>query len=173
MDDFGAVPAQDNRFVWLSGELDMWSTDAFAAAMRDAVAAGGAVVLDLSRLSFLDSDGIRSIISVARQLSGRGCLILHNPSAHVAKVLDVVGIDGLPDVHLIDARHGDRALPDGPGAWTRTAAFVHTLVDREFRMERVRATARRTAHLRRRTALLVDETRGLRATGRRRVPRST
>jgi anti-sigma B factor antagonist len=101
--------------VWFSGELDASSADDVGAAMTTATSAGGAVLIDLTRLTFVDSDGIRALLGVAARLSGRGCLILHNPTPHVAKVFEIVVIAGVPSIHLLDARHGDIAVPDARG----------------------------------------------------------
>jgi anti-anti-sigma factor len=119
--DFRAVPASDDRFVWLHGELDAATAERLRGALDGAVRSGGPVVLDLTRLAFIDSDGIRALIDVAERLDGRGCVILHNPSEHVGKVFGIVRLSDVPNVHVLDARHGDMAPPDGPGAWSRAA----------------------------------------------------
>ena len=162
MSEFRAVPATDDRFVWMSGELDTRSADEFAAATAGAIRAGGAIVLDLTRLTFIDSDGIRAMLSAIRQVAGRGCLVLHNPTPHVAKVLSIVGFATIPGVHLLDARHADVAPPDGPGAWSRTAAFRHLVLDTDDLIRRATQTARRSERLLGRSASLLVDARRLR-----------
>jgi anti-anti-sigma factor len=166
---FSAVPAADDRFVWIAGELDVWSADDFAASTASASAAGGAIVLELSRLSFIDSDGIRAILSLAQLLRGRGCLILHNPTPHVARVLSIVGLGRVPGVHLLDGAHEDVARADGPGAWSGAAAFADLVADVDRRMTRARRIGDRNGQLRTRATSLLCELGTLRAERPRRA----
>lgn len=78
----------------LSGELDM----ATAPWLRDhlvEIAANGAgrVVIDVSRLSFIDSTGLSVLVSGWRRLREcGGDLVLAAPSPAIAKVLDIAGL---------------------------------------------------------------------------------
>ena len=85
--------------LWLSGELDMRATDAFAAAAGAIPETEGDVIVDLSRLEFIDSSGIRAILELG--VPGRR-LILRGPSPRVKKVLDLTGIIGRRGITLAD-----------------------------------------------------------------------
>ena len=86
--------------LWLSGELDMHATDAFAeAAERATHRAEGDVIVDLSRLEFLDSSGIRAILAIG--MSDRR-VVLRRPAPRVKKVLDLTGIIGRHGITLAD-----------------------------------------------------------------------
>ncbi len=62
------------------------------------------VIVDLSRVSFLASMGIRTIVLTARSIKSKGgAVVLLDPSPEVEKVLVVSGIDTLiPIVHGMD-----------------------------------------------------------------------
>jgi anti-sigma B factor antagonist len=79
----------------LSGELDLSTYDATAAALSPLFEASGEVTLDLSELSFVDSSGIRLFILLHQALDDRGLLVLRSPSAHVARILEIAGLPEL------------------------------------------------------------------------------
>lgn len=84
----------DDVHVTLVGEIDV----ACSATMQrrlDEVSefTDGAVVLDMSGVSFIDSTGIRVLVSVRRRLlDQRRSLILRNVSAQTQRVLDLTGL---------------------------------------------------------------------------------
>jgi anti-sigma B factor antagonist len=88
------------NMYFIGGELDMATSPKLEEAVRASVEAGGPLFLDLSAVSFMDSTGIRAIISIARALDGRGCLVLHAPQARVRRVLDIVRIGDIDHLHL-------------------------------------------------------------------------
>lgn len=88
--------------IRLVGELDMSSAPELDQALEAAVEHGGAVLVDLSELTFMDSTGINAFLKAALSLSGRGCLILHGEQDRVRRVLDLVRFDGsIPNLHRI------------------------------------------------------------------------
>jgi anti-sigma B factor antagonist len=88
--------------IRLAGELDMSTVPELDQMLEAAVERGGAVLVDLTELTFMDSSGIHTLIKAARSLGGRGCLILHGEQERVGRVLDLVGINGdVPALHRI------------------------------------------------------------------------
>lgn len=78
----------------LDGELDAHSAPELGAAF-DARSDGEQVVADLSELTFMDSSGLRIIISTHKRLGdGGGSLTLRNPTRSVQRLLSVSGLDG-------------------------------------------------------------------------------
>ncbi|HYG71929.1 MAG TPA: STAS domain-containing protein [Actinomycetota bacterium] len=59
----------------------------------------GDVIVDLSRLEFLDSSGIRAILAIGT--SDRR-VVLRRPAPRVRKVLDLTGIIGREGIPLAD-----------------------------------------------------------------------
>lgn len=64
-DDFGVEPVQEGCAVRLvlTGELDLACSERLADAIREHARPGGAVVLDLRGLEFMDSTGLTTIIN--------------------------------------------------------------------------------------------------------------
>ncbi|MGH2690395.1 MAG: STAS domain-containing protein [Actinomycetota bacterium] len=86
----------------LSGELDLATAHVLQSAL-DQGTAGADITLDLSRLAFMDSTGIKLIITAARKLEGGNRLILRSPTAPIRRVLDLVQIDRVPSVKVESA----------------------------------------------------------------------
>jgi anti-sigma B factor antagonist len=91
-----AVELTDNgtRAV-LRGELDLLVYDDVAAQLSPLFDADGDVTVDVSELSFVDSSGIRLFVRLQRALGDRGRLHLLGPTAHVASVFEVAGLQQL------------------------------------------------------------------------------
>jgi anti-anti-sigma factor len=92
--EFRLHAASDGVF-YLAGELDLLSAERLEAevseAGRTAPSGEADLVFDLSDLTFVDSTGIRAFLRLARAITPR-CLVLRAPTAHVAHVLEIVGI---------------------------------------------------------------------------------
>lgn len=92
-------PLPDNRTFELVGELDMGSVDALLAAMNG-LAPEGDVVLDMSKLSFMDSSGLRALLQLAGRRTGGSCLILLHPTAAVERVFAIALPSGSPGLRV-------------------------------------------------------------------------
>jgi anti-anti-sigma factor len=60
----------------------------------------GDLTLDLADLEFMDSTGIKLLITAARKLEGRGWLILRSPTAPIQRVLELVQIGRVSNVKV-------------------------------------------------------------------------
>jgi anti-anti-sigma factor len=81
--------------------------------LHAAVEQGGAILVDLSELTFMDSTGISAFLRAAVSLRGRGCLILHGEQDRVRRVMDIVRLDGsVPNLHRVH----DAGLPSQNGS---------------------------------------------------------
>lgn len=114
-DPFEIVQLGPNMF-FLGGELDMATAPRLEEATEAAVRAGGPLLLDLSAISFLDSTGIRTFLTLARRLGDKGCVLLHAPQEHVERVLNLVRITEVRNIHLESCRLV--AYPDEILDWT-------------------------------------------------------
>jgi len=93
---------EQSTSIRLVGELDMSTAAELDEVLATAVEHGGAVTIDLSELTFMDSTGINAFLRAAMSLRGRGCLILHGEQDRVRRVLDLVRVDGsLPNLHRV------------------------------------------------------------------------
>jgi anti-sigma B factor antagonist len=77
----------------LAGELDMGTVAVLDAALSDLESSRPrAVLVDLARLDFMDSTGLRALLSARRRASDAGSsLRLANPPPAVSRVLDITG----------------------------------------------------------------------------------
>jgi len=93
---------EQGRNIRLAGELDMSTAAQLDEVLGTAVEHGGAITIDLSELTFMDSTGIGVFLRAAVSLRGRGCLILHGEQDRVRRVLDLVRVDGsIPNLHRV------------------------------------------------------------------------
>jgi anti-sigma B factor antagonist len=93
------VDCESSRTLSLEGELDTRAVPELEAAIGRYCAEGPrALTLDLSKLSFIDSSGLWTILAAMRwcERQGRGFSLLPGPEA-VQQVFEVTGlIDVLP-----------------------------------------------------------------------------
>lgn len=85
----------DTAVVTVAGELDMSSAPRLESTLSEL--AGDAevrrVVIDLSGTGFVDSSGLRAILSAHRQLDASGSeLTLRAPSAPVTRLLEITAL---------------------------------------------------------------------------------
>jgi anti-anti-sigma factor len=86
--------------VVLEGRLDIEGAAAVDSQMRDIAASRKAVLVDLQKVSFLGSVGLRALVIPARAIKGRGGkMVLYGPNEMVEKVLKMSGADALVPVH--------------------------------------------------------------------------
>ena len=87
--------------VQVDGELDHATAPVLGATLDRQIGAGrDQVIVDLTRLTFLDSSGLRVLVSRDRQLRRRKTsLRLVGPSAWVRKLLGITGLDLVFDIH--------------------------------------------------------------------------
>jgi anti-anti-sigma factor len=101
--------------VALAGELDLATIPKLEERLREELRAHGGIVLDLTRLSFIDSSGIGLLIKTHRAAEGGRLQTIVSPGSQVERIFNLAGIDrALP---LSDDRGGavaaleDRARP--------------------------------------------------------------
>jgi anti-sigma B factor antagonist len=81
--------------VALSGELDVASSQGFTEELIRLIDGGTTeLVIDLTRLDFIDSTGLSAILQANRKLDGKGQLVLREPTPLVRQVLEVTGLTG-------------------------------------------------------------------------------
>lgn len=97
METFTATWSADG-VLHLSGELDLAYEDDLLAALKSWTG-GSRLVVDLSRLAFIDSTGIRALATLAKE-AGSGRIVLRSPGPSVRQVLDLVGIETWPNVSI-------------------------------------------------------------------------
>ena len=88
--------------VAVSGEIDLYTAPQF----RDALAAvrddAPALIVDLSRISYIDSAGLSALLLTYRRLSGRGavlCAVARPDNPGVSGVIEVTRLNSLIPIH--------------------------------------------------------------------------
>ena len=80
----------------LQGDLDLATAPDLTAALTSIPASYGRLVLDLSKLGFIDSTGVRALVRGKQELTEHGVKVdLFDVPRQAAKVLQVLGLDGL------------------------------------------------------------------------------
>jgi anti-anti-sigma factor len=88
------------------GEVDLASAGELRRALEQALAVSSKVVVDMGGVTFIDAAGLRALLEVADTMNGSGPLTLaHAP--RVARLLDLVGLRGLPSIDLRDSEATD------------------------------------------------------------------
>jgi len=85
-----SVRFDDEGVAWLSGELDLATADSFLQRV-EATLDGHQPVLDFSDLTFVDSSGIRAILSLAQ--TKEQTVILRNLPDNIRKVFVIAGVN--------------------------------------------------------------------------------
>jgi anti-sigma B factor antagonist len=100
--DFSATFARERgvSVVTVVGELDAASAGGLEAPLREAIDAGGGLVLDLLGCGFLDSTGLHAIIDAESAVAARGgrLAIACAAGGAVARTLEVA-LPGMLDLH--------------------------------------------------------------------------
>ena len=78
-----------------SGEIDIATAD----ELDDALAQNRDTVLDLSEVSFMDSTGLRTLVSVHNRLGEAGARFrIVVPSGPVRRIIEITGLSGALDL---------------------------------------------------------------------------
>ena len=86
--------------VILDGRLDIDGAAAVDLPMNVITGSKKAVLVDMQKVSFLGSMGLRALVAPARAIKSRGGkIVLFGPNESVEKVLKTSGIDTLIPVH--------------------------------------------------------------------------
>lgn len=94
-----STPLDDVTVLTLAGEIDLDTSAHVRRALEDVDAPGARVVIDLRRVTFMDSSGINVFIAGHRALTeAGGWLRLAVPAESVARTLEIVGIGTLIDI---------------------------------------------------------------------------
>ena len=92
--------------VVAEGEVDLETADALATALRAQIAAGGdGVVLNLVGVPFMDSSGLKQLLSASKELRGRLVVVLV-PGSPVHRLLDLAELSD----RIVVAESDDEAV---------------------------------------------------------------
>jgi anti-anti-sigma factor len=84
----------DAAVVGLQGELDLYNAQLVRSALEQASSDGAArVIVDLARVTFVDSTAMGVLIEGRARLQGRAAFVLAAPGRETRRALEVSGLD--------------------------------------------------------------------------------
>ena len=86
--------SESRTFLQLDGSLDLESCERFLKSARAQLADGGPeLVLDLSRVTFMDSSGLGALITLGHDCEDAGsAVVLQAPSERVMRLIEISGL---------------------------------------------------------------------------------
>lgn len=83
-----------DRVLMVRGDIDLASAPDFETSLRSALDSSPATItIDLAALTFIDSSGLRVLVSVSKEAESRGTTLgLRNIPRHAQRVLDITGL---------------------------------------------------------------------------------
>ncbi|HSL11897.1 MAG TPA: STAS domain-containing protein [Actinomycetota bacterium] len=110
---------EGRRVVRVIGALDLATSDRVEAALRAAFDDGEAVRLDLSKVTFLDSSGMRGVLRAYRLARDRDIVfeVVPGPPA-VQRVLRITGVDAR--LTFVEGGPADGRVAAPPGLQPQT-----------------------------------------------------
>ncbi|MFL5871810.1 MAG: STAS domain-containing protein [Solirubrobacterales bacterium] len=92
-----AVVEDPRTTLRLAGELDAATVPELEVALARAERARAKeIVVDVERLTFIDSTGLQTLVALQRRLNGDGPeLVVRRPTEEVARMFSLVGLDKL------------------------------------------------------------------------------
>jgi anti-sigma B factor antagonist len=109
----GITEQQGHTVVALEGEIDLEQAGAVRRALLDSLKKGRNVLVDLSKVTYIDSSGIASLVEglqVARRQRGELALVAVNQ--RVRRVLELARLDKVFQIH-VDLAAATAAPPSG------------------------------------------------------------
>jgi stage II sporulation protein AA (anti-sigma F factor antagonist) len=89
------VNANGRAIVFVRGEIDLASGQAFRNALSQAQQGAPDVIVDLSDVVFMDSTGINALTEAHRRAPEQGSVRVVSPSPAVRRVFDITGLSEL------------------------------------------------------------------------------
>jgi anti-sigma B factor antagonist len=87
----------------LIGELDLSSAEQAHGRLEQELADSGRLILDTTKLDFVDSQGLRMLIALGEQAQERGTTVtVANCSDQLRRLLDMAVPKGIPGVKVLD-----------------------------------------------------------------------
>jgi anti-sigma B factor antagonist len=100
-----AESGPDRTIVKVDGELDLGTAPKLAEELESATSGGNRVVLDLTGCDFIDSSGLRTLLSArAASETGGGSLAIVVADPNLLRVFEVASLDQVLEIHsTVDA----------------------------------------------------------------------
>lgn len=92
--------SESGFLIRVSGEVDLYSSPELRKVVLESVPSkGGAIEIDLSAVTYIDSSGVATLVEGLRSAGKNDAsLVLVNPSAAVLQVLELARLDSIFEV---------------------------------------------------------------------------
>ena len=77
----------------------MAMVDAFLEGTVGGLDSPGDIVLDLTRLTFIDSTGLKAVAELAQRVDG--IVVLRCPPPNVLRILDILGVNSVVGIRIV------------------------------------------------------------------------
>ena len=81
--------------VALEGRLDTMTAPELEAQIKGDLESASSAVIDLEKLEYVSSAGLRVILSIHKALAGKEGLVVKNPNETVSEVFEVTGFSDI------------------------------------------------------------------------------
>lgn len=99
MDALEITQLDERTGLRVAGELDLSTAPQLNEALG-AIAEDGAVTLDLSELTFIDSSGLHAIVAYARAANGNGPVVLDGVSSAMLRIFEITDLTQHPELEI-------------------------------------------------------------------------
>jgi anti-anti-sigma factor len=79
--------------VAICGDVDVSTAGQFAGVLDEAIGASRHLVLDMARVTFLDSSGLGVVLRAKLALAADGSITVRNAPGSVKRVFEITGLD--------------------------------------------------------------------------------
>ena len=91
--DVNTSESGEHKVISLVGELDIATVDTFKKSIDDASEGAQRIILDMAKLSFVDSTGVGGLLNVVKGLKKNNLPVkITNVSPDVYEVFDLLGL---------------------------------------------------------------------------------
>jgi anti-sigma B factor antagonist len=101
MEQLQILVTDDPNGVRLTGEIDMATAPALTEALLTAMAGGKTITIDMADVTFMDSSGLQAILAAAAEATTDDPLVVKDPSAAVLRVMELVGVEQMPQIRIV------------------------------------------------------------------------
>ncbi len=86
--------------IEVSGRIDSMNANQLGDALAKEISQGHLqMVLDLGRVDYMSSAGLRELVSALKKVRGKGDLRLAQPSDRVLEILEMAGLDSIFQIY--------------------------------------------------------------------------
>ena len=79
----------------LEGRLDTITAPDLEGKINEAVEDADKLILDLAKLEYISSAGLRVLLGAMQAMEGKGDMVVRNPTRSVREVFDLIGFSNL------------------------------------------------------------------------------